>query len=114
MEVGELLPRLSILTAPRDGGLFLLPFSGGYPRLTLSVILPCDARTFLTRIPFGMIPRGRPTRLPVYYITFFSISQDKIFSPSAPGGGGEYFCGFGKLPLATEAIICYNGRNKRR
>ena len=52
-----------------NGGLFLLPFSGGYPRLTLSVILPCDARTFLTGIPFGTIPRGRPTELPAYYNT---------------------------------------------
>ena len=76
MEVGELLPRLSILTAQTDGGLFLLPFSGGYPRLTLSAILPCDARTFLTGIPFGMIPRGRPTKLPYYYNTFLSESQD--------------------------------------
>ena len=69
MEVGELLPRLSILTVREDGGLFLLPFSGGYPRLTLSVILPYDARTFLTGIPFGVIPRGRPTELPDYYST---------------------------------------------
>ena len=58
-----------------NGGLFLLPFSGGYPRLTLSVILPCDARTFLTGIPFGTIPRGRPTELPYYYTTFFPVSQ---------------------------------------
>ena len=76
MEVGELLPRLSILTARVDGGLFLLPFSGGYPRLTLSAILPCDARTFLTGIPFGLIPRGRPTELPVYYTSFFTKSQE--------------------------------------
>ena len=53
-----------------DGGLFLLPFSGGYPRLTLSATLPYDARTFLTGIPFGMNPRGRPTKLPRYYTTF--------------------------------------------
>jgi len=79
MEVGELLPRLSILTVPRNGGLFLLPFSGGYPRLTLSAILPCDARTFLTVLPFGMIPRGRPTELPFYYIIVHTKSQD-IFS----------------------------------
>ena len=59
-----------------NGGLFLLPFSGGYPRLTLSVILPCDARTFLTGIPFGVIPRGRPTKLPDYYTTEIPISQD--------------------------------------
>ena len=59
-----------------DGGLFLLPFSGGYPRLTLSAILPCDARTFLTGIPFGLIPRGRPTELPVYYTSFPIKSQE--------------------------------------
>ena len=69
MEVGELLPRLSILTSPKRGGLFLLPFSGGYPRLTLSATLPYDARTFLTVIPFGNILRGRPTKLRGYYIT---------------------------------------------
>ena len=77
MEVGELLPRLSILTARKaDGGLFLLPFSGGLPRLTLSATLPCDARTFLTVLPFGMIPRGRPTKLPHYYITSLRESQE--------------------------------------
>ena len=64
------------LPSQRDGGLFLLPFSGGYPRLTLSAILPCDARTFLTGIPFGLIPRGRPTELPVYYTSFFTKSQE--------------------------------------
>ena len=58
-----------------DGGLFLLPFSGGYPRLTLSVILPYDARTFLTGIPFGLIPRGRPTELLAYYNTIFTKCQ---------------------------------------
>ena len=62
-----------------DGGLFLLPFSGGYPRLTLSAILPYDARTFLTAIPFGMMRRGRPTKLPLYYTTLFLISQVFFF-----------------------------------
>ena len=38
IQVGELLPRLSILTLA--GGIFLLHFPGGYPRLTLSAILP--------------------------------------------------------------------------
>ena len=38
IQVGELLPRLSILTLA--GGLFLLHFPGGYPRLTLSAIRP--------------------------------------------------------------------------
>ena len=66
----------SLPPACADGGLFLLPFSGGFPRLTLSATLPCDARTFLTVLPFGMISRGRPTKLPFHYITFFSKSQD--------------------------------------
>ena len=78
MEVGELLPRLSILTVPWNGGLFLLPFSGGYPRLTLSATLPYDARTFLTILPFGMISRGRPAKLPNYYTTFPLESQDQF------------------------------------
>ena len=34
-------------------------FLGSRLRLTLSVILPYEARTFLTVIPFGNIPRGR-------------------------------------------------------
>ena len=42
------------------GGLFLLHFPGGHPRLMLSVILPYEARTFLTVIPFGNIPRDCP------------------------------------------------------
>ena len=67
MGVGELLPRLSILTLA--GGLFLLHFPGGYPRLTLSAILPCGARTFLTTAPFGILLRGRPTKRRSHYIT---------------------------------------------
>ena len=58
------------------GGLFLLHFPASRLGRTLSVILLCDARTFLTGIPFGLIPRGRPTELPVYYSTFFSGSQE--------------------------------------
>ena len=45
------------------GGLFLLHFPGGYPRLTLSAILPYEARTFLTVIPFGDIQRDRSAEL---------------------------------------------------
>ena len=43
----------------KSGGLFLLHFPGGHPRLTLSVILPYEARTFLTARPFGMMRRDR-------------------------------------------------------
>ena len=73
MEVGELLPRLSILTLA--GGLFLLHFPGSRLRLTLSAILPCEARTFLAVRPFGMIPRNRPTRSQGNYITTLWICQ---------------------------------------
>ena len=66
--IGELLPRLSILTANRQhknvhsryfyqancGGLFLLHCPGGHPRLTLSGTLSYAARTFLM---INMIPR---------------------------------------------------------
>ena len=38
-------------------------FSEGYPWLTLSAIALCEARTFLTVIPFGNIPRGRSAKL---------------------------------------------------
>ena len=57
---GELLPRLSTLTAeaaPKGalngiipklcGGISLLHFPWGHPRRPLAVILPCEARTFL-------------------------------------------------------------------
>ncbi len=59
------------------GGLFLLHFPGGHPRLTLSAILPCEARTFLTVIPFGTIPRDRPAKLRIYYTTSPPFCQDK-------------------------------------
>ena len=45
------------------GSLFLLHFPDGYPWLTLSVILPYEARTFLTRRPFGMTARDRSAKL---------------------------------------------------
>ena len=80
IQVGELLPRLSILTAS-GGGLFLLHFPGGYPRLTLSAILPYEARTFLTLLPFGMIKRDHPAKLPSYYNTRRPFcQQDKILT----------------------------------
>ena len=78
IQVGELLPRLSILTLA--GGLFLLHFPGGYPRLTLSAILPCEARTFLTLLPFGMIVRGRLAELCRYYNMRAPICQGSVDS----------------------------------
>ena len=65
--MGELLPRLSILTLA--GGFFLLHFPGSRLRLTLSAILPYEARTFLTLLPFGVIMRGRLAELCRYYNT---------------------------------------------
>ena len=75
VQVGELLPRLSILTLA--GGFFLLHFPGSRLRLTLSAILPCEARTFLTVIPFGVIPRDRLMKLPLYYST--QVLQSQVF-----------------------------------
>ena len=71
--VGELLPRLSILT--HTGGLFLLHFPDGYPWLTLSVAFACEARTFLTRRPFGMTARDRLAELSYYYSTKYPLCQ---------------------------------------
>ena len=69
---GELLPRLSTLTMPMHGGLFLLHWPGSHLHRTLSGILPCEARTFLTcslsseqpRSPVLLIKRIYPNRIP--------------------------------------------------
>ena len=53
------------------GGLFLLHFPGGHPRRTLSVILPFDARTFLTIRPFGMISRDCSAQSIIILLHFF-------------------------------------------
>ena len=59
------------------GGLFLLHFPDGYPWLTLSAILSYEARTFLTVIPFGNIPRDRLTELFYYYTASGAICQER-------------------------------------
>ena len=55
-------------------GLFLLHFPWGHPHRTLSGILPCEARTFLTCILSVMQPRSF-SRLGNYYITFQTLKQ---------------------------------------
>ena len=50
-------------------------FPGSHLRLMLSVILPFEARTFLTVIPFGVIPRGRPAKLHTLLYHFFGVCQ---------------------------------------
>ena len=45
------------------GGISLLYSPGSRLRRTLSVILPCEARTFLIIIPFGVILRERAAAL---------------------------------------------------
>ena len=42
-------------------------FPGGHPRLTLSVILPYEARTFLIILPFGIILRNCAAHSHCYY-----------------------------------------------
>lgn len=53
-----LTPPFHLFPAGGRGSLFLLHLSGGRPRPMLSVILLCEARTFLTESP----PRGCPGR----------------------------------------------------
>ena len=45
---GKLLPCLFTLTCIKAGGYFLLHYPGSHLHRTLSGILPCEARTFLT------------------------------------------------------------------
>ena len=59
----------------KRGGLFLLHFPGGYPRLTLSAILSGEARTFLTAIPYGAMPRDRSANLRYDYTTSGGFCQ---------------------------------------
>ena len=97
--MGELLPRLSILTLA--GGLFLLHFPGSRLRLTLSAILPYEARTFLTVIPFGMIPRNRSAELLTNYSTNFAFCQ-----PSDNHSADALSC---PTRLCLVAFICKKG-----
>ena len=60
------------------GGLFLLHFPGSRLRRMLSVILPCEARTFLTIIPFGAIPRDRPIWSLLLYTQNLGLSSAHI------------------------------------
>ena len=50
-------------------------FPAGRPGRTLSVILLCDARTFLTIIPFGNISRDCPAQSRILYIIFVFLSS---------------------------------------
>lgn len=66
---GELLPRLSILTASKRGGISLLHYPWGRPRRTLSGTLPCGARTFLMRGLSALRPRlSDPVAEVLYFI----------------------------------------------
>ncbi len=62
-------------------------FPGSHLRLTLSAILPCEARTFLTVIPFGDIPRDRPAELHYNYSISLPVCQSTLVSSSSDGMG---------------------------
>lgn len=77
-----LTPPFHLFPVGGRGSLFLLHLSGGRPRPMLSVILLCEARTFLTGMPL----RGCPARCVLYYICCQNKSQGlrkkrHIFSP---------------------------------
>ena len=55
---GSLLHCLSTLTFHKEGGLFLLHWSGSHLHRTLSGILPFEARTFLVCTLSSVQPRS--------------------------------------------------------
>ena len=85
--VGELLPRLSILTAPKCGGISLLHSPWSRLHRPLAGILPCGARTFL-------IPLLARDRLITSHKCI--IAQKARFVKGAP--------------VDAECALCYNGR----
>ena len=72
---GGLLHRLCTLTGLPAGGCFLLHFPGSRLHRTLSGILPCEARTFLTCSLSSLQPRPSvPLRRVPYHNSFVSAS----------------------------------------
>ena len=78
MEMGELLPRLSILTA--FAAVYFcctfpeVTFGGRYP-----LSLPYEARTFLMIIPFGTIPRDCSAQSACFFLIFRCRCGDETF-----------------------------------
>jgi hypothetical protein len=79
---GELLPRLSILTAHKRGGISLLHYPWGRPRRTLSGTLPCGARTFLMRMTENSVPHATAWLTHKLYKLFYAYSILPQFSHS--------------------------------
>ena len=79
---GELLPRLSILTASKRGGISLLHYPWGRPRRTLSGTLPCGARTFLMRMTENSVPHATAWLTHKLYKLFYAYSILPQFSHS--------------------------------
>ena len=70
---GSLLHCLSTLTFHKEGGLFLLHWSGSHLHRTLSGILPFEARTFLTW-PLSVLSAAT-----IYSTYRISLPQEKLF-----------------------------------
>ena len=77
---GELLPRLSILAAQLGGGLFLLHFPWGRPRLLLAVTIPLwspdfphprqkprSAAVWHTRLVYNILYKQKALNCPAEY-----------------------------------------------
>jgi len=79
---GELLPRLSILTASKRGGISLLHYPWGRPRRTLSGTLPCGARTFLMRMTENSVPHATAWLTHKLYKLFYAYNILPQFSHS--------------------------------
>ena len=82
LHAGELLPRLSTLTVTSHGGISLLHFPYGRPRLPLAAILPCEARTFLTHSLSALCPLL--SRLLAFHIIVYFRRKVKSVLTSFP------------------------------
>jgi len=72
LTAGELLPRLSTLTA-KCGGISLLHFPWGHPHRELPGTLPVGARTFLRELPFGTCLRDHPVDFVTILLDYFVL-----------------------------------------
>ena len=83
----------------KSGGLFLLHFPGSRLRRTLSVTLPCEARTFLAPTPYGNMARDDPILSVCHYKRRGRVCQPFFRGGRFPAGffaaGTAFPFGFG-------------------
>ena len=83
----------------KSGGISLLHLSGGHPRRVLPVILPCEARTFLTRSLSTARARPLAILIPLYYTTLYGS-----LSTAADAGFTSYSAKSSRLPNVAQPM----------